>query len=117
MEQVEEQIRDVDADAPEAEETDAPGPDPKDGDADDASAYREFLADRRTIRYGDTEGNRSKLLDYLLRFDRLYRIASRVVPRIWHALFRVVKNNLHRAAPFVHVSDAHVPESLAPTPV
>jgi hypothetical protein len=69
MEQVEEQIRDVDTDAPEAEETDAPGPDPKDGDADDASAYREFLADRRTIRYGDTEGNRSKLLDYLLRFD------------------------------------------------
>jgi hypothetical protein len=50
MEQVQEQIRDVDADAPEAEETDAPGPDPKDGDADDASAYREFRADRRTIR-------------------------------------------------------------------
>jgi hypothetical protein len=115
MEQVEEQIRDVDTDAPEAEETDAPGPDPKDGDADDASAYREFLADRRTIRYGDQSKQAARLSAEIRPAST--RIASRVVPRTSHALFRVVKNNLHRAAPFVHVSDAHVPESLAPTPV
>ena len=42
-------------------------------DADDAAPqsdpYREFMADRRTLRYEDTPENKRKLYDYLLKFE------------------------------------------------
>ena len=56
-----------------AEEPVAPEPEPQDGDdADDdhaENAYREFLADRRTLRYEDNASNRRELFDYLLNFS------------------------------------------------
>ena len=52
---------DYDAPEQEAEETDAPGS--ADDDADEADAYRQFLADRRTVRYEDTKSNRRRLFN------------------------------------------------------
>src|SRR5258708_7969897 len=58
-----------DNDAPEAEEIDAPGSPEPQGDDDDADAYREFLADKRTMRYDDdVPANKRKLYDYLLKY-------------------------------------------------
>jgi hypothetical protein len=57
---------DYDALEQEAEELDAGSP-AQDSD-DDAGAYDEFVADRRTLRYEDTPANRRKLFDYLLRY-------------------------------------------------
>ena len=56
-------------DAPDTDEVDAPGSPDKNGGDDDADAYREFLADRRTIRYEDNADNKRKLFDYLLTFS------------------------------------------------
>ena len=58
--------------APESDDIDAPGsPETHDSDTDDADvsdAYREFLADTRTIRYEDSADNKRKLYDFLQEF-------------------------------------------------
>jgi hypothetical protein len=52
-------------DAPEQEAGELDAGSPEQHSDDDADAYRQFLSDRRTIRYEDTPANRRKLFDYL----------------------------------------------------
>jgi hypothetical protein len=64
------ELENYDAPEEQAEDVDVPESSEPQDDADGADdAYREFLRDRRTIRYEDNASNRGELFDYLSNFS------------------------------------------------